>query len=55
MYWSHFDAPTNLGLLRATGFEVVWHDFITDSLGDSPPGAGHLFVLARKPATIQTP
>lgn len=55
MYWSHFDAPTNLGLLRAAGFEVVWHDFITDSLGDSPPGAGHLFVLARKPATIQTP
>ncbi len=55
MYWSHFDAPTNLGLLRAAGFEVLWHDFIADSLGDAPPGAGHLFVLARKPATIQTP
>ncbi len=55
MYWSHFDAPTNLGLLRAAGFEVVWHDFIADSLGDSPPGAGHLFVLARKPVTIQIP
>lgn len=50
MYWSHFDAPTNLALLSAAGFDVVWHDFIADSLGDSPPGAGHLFVLARKPA-----
>ncbi len=50
MYWSHFDAPTNLSLLCAAGFEVVWHDFIAETLGDSPPGAGHLFVLARKPA-----
>ncbi len=46
MYWSHYDAPTNLALLRDAGFEVVWSAFISDSLGDSPPDAGHLFVLA---------
>ncbi len=48
MYWSHYDAPTNLALLRAAGFEVQWSQFISDSLGDSPPDAGHLFVLAQK-------
>ncbi len=49
MYWSHYDAPTNLALLHDTGFEVVWSAFVSDSLGDSPPDAGHLFVLAYKP------
>lgn len=49
MYWSHYDAATNLALLVAAGFVVEWSDFVADSLGDSPPGAGHLFVLARKP------
>lgn len=48
MYWSHFDAPTNLALLREAGFDVQWSQFISDSLGDSPPDAGHLFVLARR-------
>jgi SAM-dependent methyltransferase len=48
MYWSHYDAPTNLALLRAADFEVLWSQFISDSLGDSPPDAGHLFVLAQK-------
>ncbi len=46
MYWSHYDAPTNLALLREVGFEVVWSAFVSDSLEDSPPDAGHLFVLA---------
>ena len=49
MYWSHYDAPTNLALLREVGFEVVWSAFVPDSLEDSPPDAGHLFVLGRKP------
>ena len=49
MYWSHYDAPTNLALLREVGFEVVWSTFVPDSLEDSPPDAGHLFVLGRKP------
>ena len=48
MYWSHYDTPTNLALLRAAGFDVHWSQFVSDSLGDSPPDAGHLFVLARK-------
>ena len=48
MYWSHYDGPTNLALLRDAGFEVLWSSFVSDSLGDSPPDAGHLFVLARK-------
>jgi len=49
MYWSHYDGPTNLALLREAGFDVLWSQFVSDSLGDSPPAAGHLFVLARKP------
>lgn len=49
MYWSHYDAPTNLALLAGAGFAVVWSAFIADSLGDTPPQSGHLFVLARKP------
>lgn len=49
MYWSHYDAATNLALLNEAGFTVEWSGFVDDSLGDSPPGAGHLFVLARKP------
>ncbi len=48
MYWSHYDGPTNLALLRKAGFEVMWSQFVSDSLSDSPPDAGHLFVLARK-------
>ena len=48
MYWSHYDAATNLALLRLTGFKVLWSAFVSDSLGDSPPDAGHLFVLALK-------
>lgn len=46
MYWSHYDAPTNLALLRDVGFAVEWSAFVRDSLGDSPPNVGHLFVLA---------
>lgn len=48
MYWSHYDVPANLTLLREAGFDVHWSQFISDSLGDSPPDAGHLFVLAQK-------
>jgi ubiquinone/menaquinone biosynthesis C-methylase UbiE len=46
MYWSHYDAETNLNLLRESGFEIVWSRLIEDA---SSPGAGHLFVLAHKP------
>ena len=49
MYWSHYDAPTNLALLAGAGLVVEWSAFIADSLGDTPPQTGHLFALARKP------
>jgi ubiquinone/menaquinone biosynthesis C-methylase UbiE len=44
MYWSHFDAATNLALLDATGFDVLDDRFIADPMGHS----GHLFVRARR-------
>jgi SAM-dependent methyltransferase len=50
MYWSHYDAPTNLKLLRQAGFEMLWSEVIGDSLGGEAATGGHLFVLARKPA-----
>jgi SAM-dependent methyltransferase len=50
MYWSHYDAPTNLTLLRQTGFDVLWWEIISDSLGGVAATGGHLFVLAQKPA-----
>jgi SAM-dependent methyltransferase len=45
MYWSHYDAETNLRLVRECGFEVIWARMITDNLD---PDAVHLFVLAQK-------
>ena len=45
MYWSHYDAATNLGLLQECGFEIVWSRIVPDS---TSPGSAHLFVLARK-------
>jgi SAM-dependent methyltransferase len=45
MYWSHFDAATNLGLLRAAGLEVVVDREIPDPMGHR----GHLFALVRRP------
>ena len=45
MYWSHYDAATNLSLVRECGFEVIWARMIADSLD---PSARHLFVLAQK-------
>lgn len=46
MYWSHFDAPTNRGLIRDAGLEIVSDREIPDPMGHR----GHLFVLARRPA-----
>jgi ubiquinone/menaquinone biosynthesis C-methylase UbiE len=45
MYWSHYDAETNLHLVRDCGFEVIWARMIADSFD---PSARHLFVLAQK-------
>ncbi|MBK5113973.1 MAG: class I SAM-dependent methyltransferase [Candidatus Heimdallarchaeota archaeon] len=44
MFWSGFDAETNLKILTEIGFEIIWSKLVDDSLGD----AKHLFVLIRK-------
>ncbi|MCA1552817.1 MAG: class I SAM-dependent methyltransferase [Chloroflexi bacterium] len=47
MYWSHFDAETNLQLLRDAGFAIIWAQTVSDMLDAK---ASHLFVLAQKRA-----
>jgi len=47
MYWSHYDADTNLRMLAEAGFSIVWHKIVPDSLDDD--GGAHLFALAHKP------
>jgi len=48
MYWSHYDAATNLALLDEAGFETHWSAVVSDSLGGEAATGGHLFVLAQK-------
>jgi hypothetical protein len=45
MYWSHYDVDTNLHLLSACGFELIWSQVVADA---TSPGSGHLFVLVQK-------
>jgi SAM-dependent methyltransferase len=45
MYWSHYDAETNLRLIEKCGFKIAASKVIADV---SCPGSGHLFVLAQK-------
>ena len=45
MYWSHFDADTNLRLVQEAGFRVIRSEIVPD-----PLGGGHLYVLAERPA-----
>jgi len=42
MYWSHYDDVTNLSLVEAAGFALVWHHRVADGSG------AHLFVLAQR-------
>ena len=44
MYWSHFDADTNLGLLGAARFGIEWSRQVLDPMAHG----AHLFVLARR-------
>ena len=44
MTWSHFDAETNLRLLREAGFEIQWSE-----IEEFEAGERHLFVIARRP------
>jgi ubiquinone/menaquinone biosynthesis C-methylase UbiE len=46
MYWSHFDAGTNLKMVTECGFNVIWSRTITEQLAFG--GGKHLFVLAQK-------
>jgi SAM-dependent methyltransferase len=48
MYWSHHDAATNLSLVKAAGFDLVWHRWISDG------PRGHLFVLAQRHDALET-
>ena len=43
MYWSHYDAETNLALMWEAGLAVSWSDIVTDPMGHGD----HLFVLVR--------
>jgi ubiquinone/menaquinone biosynthesis C-methylase UbiE len=43
MYWSHYDAETNLALMSEAGLAVSWSDIVTDPMGHGD----HLFVLVR--------
>lgn len=45
MYWSHYDADTNLEMLKEIGFKTIWSRIVAD---ETCEGAGHLFVLAEK-------
>jgi SAM-dependent methyltransferase len=46
MYWSHYDAETNLRLVRECSFAILWARRVSDSVA---PDGGHLFILAQKP------
>lgn len=46
MYWSHYDSETYLTMLQGLDFQIMWAKIVAD---ESCVGAGHLFVLARKP------
>jgi len=48
MYWSHYDAETNLSMVKECGFDIIWSKVVADS---TSPGASHLFVLAQKDCT----
>jgi ubiquinone/menaquinone biosynthesis C-methylase UbiE len=47
MYWSHYNAATNLRMLRDVGFQIDWHRLIADPMDE----AHHLFVLVIRPAS----
>jgi ubiquinone/menaquinone biosynthesis C-methylase UbiE len=44
MYWSHYDAETNIEMLHECGFNVIGSKIVADS---TDPGSAHLFVLAQ--------
>lgn len=47
MYWSHYDSETYIGMLKESGFSIMWAKHVAD---ETCEGAKHLFVLAQKKA-----
>ncbi len=45
MYWSHYDTETYLGMLKESGFSIIWSKHVAD---ETCEGAGHLFVFVQK-------
>lgn len=45
MFWSHFDADTNVAMLQRASFRVLWQRLISDPMNQ----AQHLFALATRP------
>jgi ubiquinone/menaquinone biosynthesis C-methylase UbiE len=41
MFWSHYDAETNLEMLRAAGFDIIRHELVKDPMNHGR----HLFAL----------
>lgn len=41
MFWSHFDAETNLEMLRGSGFDIIQHELVEDPMDHGR----HLFAL----------
>jgi ubiquinone/menaquinone biosynthesis C-methylase UbiE len=46
MFWSHFDAKTNLEMLRDQGFDILRHDLVADPMDHGH----HLFAVVSRPA-----
>jgi ubiquinone/menaquinone biosynthesis C-methylase UbiE len=46
LYWSHFDADTNIKMLEDCGFHIIWSRPVTEQLAFG--GGQHLFLLAQK-------
>jgi SAM-dependent methyltransferase len=46
LYWSHFDAETNLKMMADCGFRIIWSRIVTEQPAFG--GGRHLFILARK-------
>lgn len=46
LYWSHFNAETNLKMMADCGFQIIWSKIVTEQPVFG--GGEHLFVLAQK-------
>ncbi|MHA1220745.1 MAG: class I SAM-dependent methyltransferase [Candidatus Heimdallarchaeota archaeon] len=46
MFWSGFDAETNIALLESIGYHIIWSKLVRDNLGSE---GIHMFVMLQKP------